>query len=146
MRRRDFLILTAGVAGGRPTLSRAQQKPMPVIGVLGAASPGPIATDIAAFRAGLSETGYVEGQNLTIEYRWAEAHFDRLPSNSGSSKYPAPTRSTAHSKPQQIGAPKHSPPGPAGSSARTGRSSLRSQHDIGCRRCITKASSSMPAA
>jgi putative ABC transport system substrate-binding protein len=79
MRRRDFLILTAGVAGGCPTLSRAQQKAMPVIGVLGVASPGPIAADIAAFRAGLSETGYVEGQNVTIEYRWAEGHSDRLP-------------------------------------------------------------------
>jgi putative tryptophan/tyrosine transport system substrate-binding protein len=79
MRRRDFPILTAGVAGGRPTLSRAQQKPMPVIGYLGFASPGPFAPLVAALRQGLSETGYVEGQNVGIEYRWAEGHYDRLP-------------------------------------------------------------------
>jgi putative ABC transport system substrate-binding protein len=79
MRRRDFLILLAGVAGGRPTLSRAQQKAMPVIGYLNSASPGPAAPYMAAFRQGLSETGYVEGQNLAIEYRWAEGHYDRLP-------------------------------------------------------------------
>jgi putative tryptophan/tyrosine transport system substrate-binding protein len=79
MRRRDFLILTAGVAGGRSTLSRAQQKPMPVIGYLGNTSAGTAAPFAAALREGLSETGYVEGQNVTIEYRWAEGRYDRLP-------------------------------------------------------------------
>jgi putative ABC transport system substrate-binding protein len=81
MRRRDFLILTAGVAGGRPTLSRAQQKAMPVIGILAAAAPDNAGAlrMLAAFREGLGEFGYVEGQNIAIEYRWAEAHFDRLP-------------------------------------------------------------------
>jgi putative tryptophan/tyrosine transport system substrate-binding protein len=81
MRRRDFLILTAGVAGGRPTLSRAQQKAMPVIGILAAAAPDNAGAQrmLAAFREGLRETGYIEGQNIAIEYRWAEAHFDRLP-------------------------------------------------------------------
>src|SRR5712671_4101281 len=79
MRRRDFLILTAGVAGGRPTLSRAQQKAMPVIGFLGSISPDELEPWLPAFREGLSETGYIEGQNVAIEYRWAEDRYDRLP-------------------------------------------------------------------
>jgi putative ABC transport system substrate-binding protein len=80
MRRRDFLILTAGVAGGRPTLSRAQ-KAMPVIGILGAVSPEVMGAqrNLAAFREALSEMGFVEGQNVVIEYRWAERRLDRLP-------------------------------------------------------------------
>ena len=82
MKRRDFLILTAGVVGGRPTLSRAQQKPMPVIGFIGGFAPSMsalIELEQAAFRRGLSETGYVEGQNVAIEYRRGEGHLDRLP-------------------------------------------------------------------
>ena len=79
MRRRDFLILTAGVAGGRPTLSRAQQKAMPVIGYLNSTSPVPNEPFAAAFRQGLSEAGWVVGQNVAIEYRWAEGRLDRLP-------------------------------------------------------------------
>ncbi len=58
---------------------RAQQKAMPVIGVLGSTSPGPGAPFTAAFRQELSETGYVDGQNVAIEYRWAEGRYDRLP-------------------------------------------------------------------
>jgi putative tryptophan/tyrosine transport system substrate-binding protein len=76
MGRRDFIILLAGAMGGWPSALRAQQRAMPVIGYLGTTSPGP---PEAAFGQGLSETGYVEGQNVAIEYRWAEGDYDRLP-------------------------------------------------------------------
>ena len=80
MRRRDFMTVLAGAAA-YPLLAGAQQKPMPVIGILAAASPDNAGAQrmLAAFREGLRETGYVEGQNIAIEYRWAEAQFDRLP-------------------------------------------------------------------
>jgi putative ABC transport system substrate-binding protein len=79
MRRRDFTILLAGAMGGRPPAGRAQQTAMPVIGFLSSEAFGPFAPAVAAFRQGLSETGYVEGQNVPIEYRWAEGRYDRLP-------------------------------------------------------------------
>jgi ABC-type uncharacterized transport system substrate-binding protein len=78
MNRRELLFLLGCAMTAAPAL-RAQQKAMPVIGFLGSTSPGPFAPYVAAFRQGLSETGYVEGQNLAIEYRWAEDHYDRLP-------------------------------------------------------------------
>ena len=77
MRRRDFVILLAGAMGGRPSALRAEQKAMPVIGFLGVASV-PNAPYATAFDQGLREAGYVEGQNVVIEYRWAEGHYDRL--------------------------------------------------------------------
>ena len=78
MRRRDFIkVVTA--ASAWPLAARAQQQPMPVVGFLNAASPGPLRQQIAAFLGGLKESGYVEGQNVAIEYRWAEGQYDRLP-------------------------------------------------------------------
>ena len=79
MERREVLAILAGSAVGWPAIARAQQKAMPVIGFLSGGSPGPAAPSVAAFNQGLRETGYVEGQNVAIEYRWAEGNYDRLP-------------------------------------------------------------------
>jgi putative tryptophan/tyrosine transport system substrate-binding protein len=78
MYRRRF-IASLGSAIALTRVAAAQQKANPVIGYLNSASPGPAAPYMAAFRQGLTETGFVEGQNLAIEYRWAEGHYDRLP-------------------------------------------------------------------
>jgi len=81
MRRREFSTLLGGAATAStlwPFAARAQ-KATPVIGYLGSGTPGPFAQFVAAFRQGLGETGYVEGENLTIEYRWSEGLYDRLP-------------------------------------------------------------------
>jgi putative ABC transport system substrate-binding protein len=79
VRRREFITLLAGAIAARPVAARAQQPTIPVIGFLNPASPQPWKDYIAGFRAGLKEAGYLDGQNVTIEFRWAEGHYDRLP-------------------------------------------------------------------
>src|SRR5690242_18966818 len=76
VKRREFLTLAAGATIARPHAARAQQRSIPVIGYLNGGSP--LAMTLEAFRQGLGESGYVEGQNVAIEYHWAEGKYDRL--------------------------------------------------------------------
>jgi len=79
VRRRDFIKVIAGSAVAWPFAARSQQSAMPVIGFLSSRSPTESATVVAAFRQGLQESGYFDGQNAKIEFRWADGHYDRLP-------------------------------------------------------------------
>jgi putative ABC transport system substrate-binding protein len=79
MRRREFITLLGGAVAAWPILARAQQPTMPVIGFLHSGSLELFTARVAAFHQGLNDTGFVEGRNVAIEYRWAHGQYDRLP-------------------------------------------------------------------
>src|SRR5262249_17344773 len=79
MNRREFITVLGGAAVTWPLTARAQGKPLPVIGLLDLRSPQAMGDRLRAFRQGLADTGYVEGDNVTIVYRWAENNIERVP-------------------------------------------------------------------
>src|SRR5437879_6083382 len=79
MGRRQFIACLGGASLAWPLAARAQQPAMPVVGLIHAGAADAAARNVAAFRKGLNETGYVEGQNVTVEYHWLEGRYDRVP-------------------------------------------------------------------
>src|SRR5262249_57052047 len=79
MKRREFITLLSGATAAWPLAARPQQPAMPVIGFISSRSPGESEPDVVGFRQGLAQAGYVERQNVAIEYRWAENRYERLP-------------------------------------------------------------------
>ena len=79
MRRREFIALLGSGVAAWPLAARAQQRTTPMVGYLSGGAPGPFASFLTAFREGLARTGYIEGQNVAIEYRWAEGDYDLIP-------------------------------------------------------------------
>src|SRR3984893_17992518 len=79
MRRREFIALVGGATAAWPLVARAQQPTLPVVGFVHKGVPETYPHEMGAFRQGLNETGFVEGQNVAMEYRWADGKYDRLP-------------------------------------------------------------------
>jgi putative tryptophan/tyrosine transport system substrate-binding protein len=79
LKRREFITLLGGAALAWPLTARAQRPSIPIVGFLNSQSPGPFSHMVGGFRESLAEAGFIEGQNIAIEYRWAEGQYDRLP-------------------------------------------------------------------